>query len=82
MKWFAFNNATDGFWNNGADSKPSLAYGTAVSDSKYVYCGNHGTIGSLVTFDKSTGKRVAYMANGASGPAGGTYVGPVVTNQG
>ena len=26
MKWFAFNNATDGFWNNGAESKPSLAY--------------------------------------------------------
>lgn len=82
MKWFAFNNAQDGFWNNGAESKPSLAYGTAIFDSKYVYCGNHGTIGSLITFDKLTGKRVAYMAQGTTGPAGGTYMGPVVTNQG
>lgn len=82
MKWFAFNNATEGFWNKGAASNPSLAYGTATFDSKYVYCGNHGTTGSLVTFDKSTGKRVAYMAQGTSGPAGGTYMGPVITNQG
>lgn len=82
-KWFTFNHANEGFWNNGAASKPSLGYGTATFDDRYVYCGNNGTIGSLIAVDRSTGKRTAYLADSNNkGPAGGVLIGPVVSKQG
>jgi hypothetical protein len=55
MKMVAFNNCNRWLLEQWSRVKAqSSVWDSCPRDSKYVYCGNHGTIGSLVTFDKST----------------------------
>lgn len=85
LKWFAFNDPENGFWNKGNAANPKINGTTPLVDDKYVYCGNGGSTGSFVAFDKTNGHRVGYVtAKGDpnSGPAGGHISDPVLTKQG
>lgn len=83
-KWITFNDPVNGFWNKGNAAIPKMRTVSPVFDSKYVYCGNGGSTGSMIAVDKTTGNRVSYLTNneGTSGPSGGVYSGPVISKQG
>lgn len=83
-KWVAGSDAETGFWNKGATANAGMRYGSPAFDDNYVYCGNGGATGSMVVFDKRTGKRVGFITNaaGTAGPAGGITQGPVVNSNG
>lgn len=84
LKWVTQADAKTGFWNKGSVATPGMRYGSPIADDKYVYCGNGGSTGSMVAFDKTTGKRVTYLTNaaGTAGPAGGILQGPVINSNG
>lgn len=69
-----------------ATSTPSPNFNqmaAAVGD-QCIYVGNAGTTGSVLSINKSTGKRIAYVANaaGTAGPAGGVTSGMALTRGG
>ena len=56
----------------------------AVGD-KCIYVGNAGTAGSVISIDKSTGERMAYVSgktDGTNGPAGGVMSGMALSSSG
>lgn len=71
------------FANNGTPA-PNFNVSMPAVGSKCIYVGNAGTSGSVLSIDKATGQRVAYVANvdGSGGPSGGVYSGLAVTKGG
>lgn len=81
-KWFMPQSA---FWGNG--SEPSITfnnYAPGVGDNALIV-GNGGTVGTVLSVDKQTGERIAYVctdANGTAGPTGGCGAGVAISNSG
>lgn len=71
------------FFGNGSTPAPNInRHHTPAIGKNCIYVGNGGTAGSLISIDKATGKRVAYVSSnedGTGGPAGGATAGVVVT---
>ena len=75
VKW---NFTKDKFFGNGSTPAPNFNQITAAVGEKCIYIGNGGTTGSVLSIDKSTGERVAYVsgaADGTGGPLGGVQSG-------
>ena len=75
----------DKFYGNGNTPAPNVNQVTAAVGDKCIYIGNAGTAGSVLSIDKTTGNRVAYVANngsGTGGPAGGVYSGMGISKNG
>ena len=72
------------FFNKDSDGAPNFNYTTPAIGDKCVYIGNAGGTGTVLSVDKATGARVAYVSNadGTSGPAGGAYTGVSVSKSG
>lgn len=71
----------DRFWGTG----PNLAALTIAVGQKNIYAGNRGNIGTVLSIDKATGERVAYVArdnSGTNGPSGGLNSGPAISVSG
>lgn len=69
---------TEKFFGNGATPKPNFSQAMAVIGSNNIYIGNTGTTGTVLSINKTTGARVAYVsggADGSGGPAGGVQSG-------
>lgn len=81
-KWFMPQSA---FWGNGAT--PSITfnnYAPGVADDALIV-GNGGTAGTVLSVNKQTGKRIAYVcqnADGTNGPTGGCGAGIAISNSG
>lgn len=74
VKWCAFEDPVNGFWNNGKNPAVYIGQTTPIISGNYVYIGNRGSAGSMVAFDKYTGLRANFVTqagNPTSGPAGG-----------
>lgn len=74
VKWCAFEDPVNGFWNNGKAPAVYIGQTTPIIAGNYVYIGNRGSAGSMVAFDKYTGIRANFVTqagNPAAGPAGG-----------
>ena len=81
-KWFMPQSA---FWGNG--STPSITfnnYAPGVADDALIV-GNGGTAGTVLSVNKQTGKRIAYVCtgeDGTGGPTGGCGAGVAISNSG
>ena len=81
-KW-SFTN--DKFYGNGATPKPSFNQMAPAIGEKCIYIGNAGTTGTVLSIDKATGERVAYVSGntgGTGGPAGGVFSGMALSSEG
>ncbi len=76
---------SDKFFGNGAVPSPTFNQIAPAVGDKCIYVGNGGTTGSVLSIDKATGERVAYVSgktDGTGGPAGGVMSGMAVTTSG
>lgn len=75
----------DKFFSNGATPAPNFNQEAAAIGEKNIYIGNAGTTGSVLSVDKATGERIAYVSNatnGTGGPTGGTSSGMALSSEG
>lgn len=75
----------DKFFNNGSTPAPNLQRRiTPAITNNAVIIGNGGSTGTVLSIDKATGERLAYVASadGTSGPGGGCNVGVGITKKG
>ena len=76
---------SDKFFGNGATPNPSFNQMAPAVGDECIYIGNAGTTGSVLSIDKATGERRAYVSgktDGTGGPAGGVNSGMAVTQSG
>ena len=75
---------SDKFFNKGNTPAPNFNFTTPAVGPTCVYIGNAGSTGTVLSVNKTTGERVAYVSNadGSSGPAGGAYTGVSVSKAG
>ena len=77
--------ASDKFFGNGNTPSPTFNQIAPAVGEKCIYIGNAGTTGTVLSIDKATGERVAYVSgktDGTGGPAGGVMSGMAVTASG
>ena len=75
----------DKFFSNGATPAPNFNQEAAAIGEKNIYIGNAGTTGSVLSVDKATGERIAYVSNatnGTGGPTGGVTSGMALSSEG
>lgn len=77
-KWTFASSDFVGFKDNAPTTPaPNFNCSTPAVGNTHIYVGNAGTTGTVVSINKSTGKRSSYMSNAAGngGPAGGVMSG-------
>ena len=75
---------SSGFFNKGDVPAPNFNCTTPAIGEKCVYIGNAGSTGTVLSVNKTTGERVAYVSNadGSGGPSGGAYTGVSLSKDG
>ena len=81
IKW---DFSPDKFFGGANTPAPNFNPVTPAVGQRCIYVGNGGTVGTVLSIDKSTGDRVAYIGNaeGSGGPVGGAGTGLVLAKNG
>ncbi len=76
---------SDKFFGNGSSPSPNFNQMVPAVGDECIYIGNAGTTGSVLSIDKATGERRAYVSgktDGTTGPAGGVASGMALSSEG